>query len=321
MKKTISLLLATILVLSALALAAFIASTAVLAGCGGGESSDDSSNIAAETQIVTRVVNGVYTDEDGNPIKDENGQPMTAPSGTPDTKIEGKESSGSNGGAQSSAANNGGSNGSAQSSAANNSGNSGNKSGGNSGNNSGNNNGGNNYSGNNNGSNSGNNSGGNSGGNSSKSGNNSGNQSGGNSGGNADSNSLSIGGKSYKVGDTVTCTYTLTCKKLMANFQAYIDYDGKHLKPTNAYLDGPAKAGSVINYELYDKQKIKFNGINLNGYNYTKGANFLVVQYEVLAGGSSSPKFVWQISTDTKDKPLVVNGKATSDISLNAAFS
>lgn len=293
--------------LSALALAAFIASTAVLAGCGGGESSDDSSSIAAETQIVTRVVNGVYTDEEGNPIKDENGQPMTAPSGTPDTKVEGKESSGSNGGAQSSAANNGGSNGSAQSSAANNSGNSGNKSGGNSGNN--------------NGGNSGNNSGGNSGGNSSKSGGNSGNQSGGNSGGNADSNSLSIGGKSYKVGDTVTCTYTLTCKKLMSNFQAYVDYDGKHLKPTNAYLDGPAKAGSVINYELYDKQKIKFNGINLNGYNYTKGANFLVVQYEVLAGGSSSANFVWQIATDTKDNPLVVNGKPTSDISLSAAFS
>ena len=107
----------------------------------------------------------------------------------------------------------------------------------------------------------------------------------------------------------------------MANFQAYIDYDGKYLKPTNAYLDGPAKSGSVINYELYDKQKIKFNGINLNGYNYTKGANFLVVQYEVLAGGSSSPNFVWQISTDTKDNPLVVNGKPTSDISLSAAFS
>ena len=257
----------------ALTLAALIAMTAFLTGCGSSEesSSDEKeTSIITETQVVTRVVNGVYTDEDGNPIKDENGQPMTAPSGTPDTKTDAKEKS-ENGGAQSSAAN-GSNSGSAQSSAADKSSKSDSK-------------------------------GGSSG------------------GGNAGSDTLSIGGKSYNVGDTVTCTYTLTCKKLMANFQAYIDYDGKFLKPTNAYLDGPAKSGSVINYELYDKQKIKFNGINVNGYNYTKGANFLVVQYEVLAGGSSSPNFVWQISTDTKDNPLVVNGKPTSDISLSAAFS
>ena len=271
----------------ALTLAALIATAAFLTGCGSSEesSSDEKeTSIVTETQVVTRVVNGVYTDEDGNPIKDENGQPMTAPSGTPDTKTDAKEKSenggaqgsaangGNNSGAQNSAANDGGNNGGAQSSAADKSSKSDSK-------------------------------GGSSG------------------GGNAGSDTLSIGGKSYKVGDTVTCTYTLTCKKLMANFQAYIDYDGKYLKPTNAYLDGPAKSGSVINYELYDKQKIKFNGINLNGYNYTKGANFLVVQYEVLAGGSSSPNFVWQISTDTKDNPLVVNGKPTSDISLSAAFS
>ena len=286
----------------ALTLAALIATAAFLTGCGSSEesSSDEKeTSIVTETQVVTRVVNGVYTDEDGNPIKDENGQPMTAPSGTPDTKTDAKEKS-ENGGAQNSAANGGGNNSGAQNSAAANGG------------------------GNGGAQSSAANGGGNSGSaqssaadKSSKS-----DSKGGSSGGgNAGSDTLSIGGKSYKVGDTVTCTYTLTCKKLMANFQAYIDYDGKFLKPTNAYLDGPAKSGSVINYELYDKQKIKFNGINLNGYNYTKGANFLVVQYEVLAGGSSSPNFVWQISTDTKDNPLVVNGKPTSDISLSAAFS
>ena len=287
----------------ALTLAALIATAAFLTGCGSSEesSSDEKeTSIVTETQVVTRVVNGVYTDEDGNPIKDENGQPVTAPPGTPDTKTDAKEKS-ENGGAQNSAANGGGNNGGAQNSAANGGGN----------------NGGAQSSAANNG---GGNNGGNNGGAQSSAADKS--SKGGNSGGgNTGSDTLSIGGKSYNVGDTVTCTYTLTCKKLMANFQAYIDYDGKFLKPTNAYLDGPAKSGSVINYELYDKQKIKFNGINLNGYNYTKGANFLVVQYEVLAGGSSSPNFVWQISTDTKDNPLVVNGKPTSDISLSAAFS
>lgn len=285
----------------ALTLAALIATAAFLTGCGSSEesSSDEKeTSIITETQVVTRVVNGVYTDEDGNPIKDENGQPMTAPSGTPDTKTDAKEKS-ENGGAQNSAANGGGNNSGAQNSAAANGGGNGDA-----------------QSSAANGSNSG--SAQSSAADKSSKSDSKGGSSG---GGNAGSDTLSIGGKSYNVGDTVTCTYTLTCKKLMANFQAYIDYDGKFLKPTNAYLDGPAKSGSVINYELYDKQKIKFNGINLNGYNYTKGANFLVVQYEVLAGGSSSPNFVWQISTDTKDNPLVVNGKPTSDISLSAAFS
>ncbi len=285
----------------ALTLAALIAMTAFLTGCGSSEesSSDETeTSIVTETQVVTRVVNGVYTDENGNPIKDENGQPVTAPPGTPDTKTEAKEKS-ENGGAQDSAANNGGNNGGAQNSAANG--------------------GGNNGGAQSSAANGGNNGGAQS--SAAEKSSNSDSKGGNTDGGNAGSDTLSIGGKSYKVGDTVTCTYTLTCKKLMANFQAYIDYDGKYLKPTNAYMDGPAKSGSVINYELYDKQKIKFNGINLNGYNYTKGANFLVVQYEVLAGGSSSPNFVWQISTDTKDNPLVVNGKPTSDISLSAAFS
>lgn len=289
--------------LLALALAALIASAALLTGCGedgDGKASgaEDDSSIVAETEIETRVVNGFYTDKDGNPIKDENGQPMTAPSGTPDTKTDSKSGS-NNGGSQSSAANNDSNNGNAQSSAGTDS-----KSGGNSANNGGSNNSANNGS-----------KSGNSGGNS---GNNSGN-SGGNSGGNADSNTLSVGGKSYKVGDTFTCTYTLTCKKLMSNFQAQVNYDGKRLKATNAYMDGPAKSGSVINYDL--DSKIKFNGINLNGYNYTKGANFLVVEYKVLAGGSATPEFEWQIASDIKDNALVSNGKADSSISLSASFS
>lgn len=282
---------------SAAILAALIAATALFTGCGnkGDNATPDEAaketRVVTETQVVTRVVDGVYTDEEGNVIKDEKGQPMTAPPGTPDTnsKSGGTQNSGSgnssgNGGSASSSAQSGGN------SASSNAGGSNNQSSGNS--------------------------------------NNSSNSGGGNSGnsGNTDKKpnpgaaSLSLGGKTFKVGDKVTCTYTLTSKKLMSNFQALINYDGKCLKATNAYLDGPAKSGSVINYEL-DSQ-IKFNGINLNGYNYTKPANFLVVEYEVIGGGSAAPEFVWQISTDTNDKPLVTNGKAdTSIITLNASYS
>ena len=294
-KKTHKALLAAIL-------AAFVAATALMAGCGSGGSdatADEAkkeTRVVTETQIVTKVVDGVYVDEDGKIIKDDNGQPMTAPSGTPDTDSNSGSGSGSNGGSSS----NGGSgsnSSSANSSSADNGDNSGN--------------------GGNGSSNSGGNSG-NSGSGSNSSGN---NGSGGNNGGNAGTSALSIGGKSYNVGDTVTCTYTLTSKKLLSNFQAYIQYDGKYLKATNAYLDGPAKAGSVINYELYEKSQIKFNGINLNGYNYTKGDKFLVVEYEVVGGGSTAPEFVWQIACDTKDNMLVKNGTPDAAITLTEAYS
>lgn len=283
-------------------LAALIGATALLAGCGGNSESEASSEnetkVVTETQVVTRVVDGVYTDENGNPIKDENGQPMTAPSGTPDTEVSGgaannggnsannnANGSGGNGGA---AANSGSASSSAGENAANN----------------------------------------NNGSGSASSASQAEDKS---SGSKADdksgdsekkgSGTLSVGGKTYNVGDKVTCTYTLTCKKLLSNFQAMVKYDNKYLKPTNAYLDGPAKAGSVINYELYEKGLIKFNGINLNGYNYTKGATFLVVEYDVVDGGSTSPEFIWEIASDTKDNALITNHKADSSISLSASFS
>lgn len=286
---------------SAAILAALIAATALFTGCGGNndnatpDEAEKETRVVTETQVVTRIVDGVYTDEDGNAIKDENGQPMTAPAGTPDTDSKGGSAQG--GGNSGNGGNsNSGNGGSASSSA---------QGGGNSANNSAD---GNNQSNGN--SNSSSNSGG---GNSGNSGNSEKKPAQG-------SSTLSLGGKTYNVGDKVTCTYTLTSKKLMSNFQALINYDGKCLKATNAYLDGPAKSGSVINYEL-DSQ-IKFNGINLNGYNYTKPANFLVVEYEVIGGGSTAPEFVWQISTDTKDNPLVTKGKAdTSIITLNASYS
>lgn len=277
-------------------LAALIGATALLAGCGGNSESEGSSEnetrVVTETQVVTRVVDGVYTDENGNPIKDENGQPMTAPSGTPDTEVSGGSANNGNGTANNANGNGG---------AAANSGSASSSAGGNSANNNG-----------------------GSGSSASQADDKSSSSKADDKSGDSEkkgSGTLSVGGKTYNVGDKVTCTYTLTCKKLLSNFQAMVKYDNKYLKPTNAYLDGPAKAGSVINYELYEKGLVKFNGINLNGYNYTQGSKFLVVEYEVVDGGSTTPEFIWEIASDTKDNALITNHKADSSISLSASFS
>ncbi len=202
-------------------LAALIGATALLAGCGGNSESEGSSEnetrVVTETQVVTRVVDGVYTDENGNPIKDENGQPMTAPSGTPDTEVSGGSANNGNGTANNANGNGG---------AAANSGSASSSAGGNSANNNG-----------------------GSGSSASQADDKSSSSKADDKSGDSEkkgSGTLSVGGKTYNVGDKVTCTYTLTCKKLLSNFQAMVKYDNKYLKPTNAYLDGPAKAGSVI---------------------------------------------------------------------------
>ena len=279
----------------AIALATVMAAAVLLTGCGDGDTAtpdeaQKETRVVTETQIVTKVVDGFYTDENGNPIKDENGQPVSAPAGTPDTD---SKQGGSDNNSSSSAAN-----GSNSEAAENN-------------NADGNNSQASNSSGNGSGSK-----------NSSASSSVSSSSSSKSSGGSSDKTSpLTLAGKTYNVGDKVSCTYDLTCKKLMSNFQAYVQYDNKCLKPVDAHLEGPAKAGSVINYELYDQGKIKFNGINLNGYNYTKGDKFLVVDYEVVGGGSTTPEFVWQIATDVKDNALVKDGKPDAAITLNESYS
>lgn len=271
---------------AAIGLAAVMAAAAILAGCGNSDNAtpDEAkkeTRVVTETQVVTRVVDGFYTDENGNVIKDDDGQPISAPAGTPDTDTNqggnnnssaaenksGESSADNKAGGNSSSAGNGSESKSSKSSSSSASSSSSSK-----------------------------------------------------SSGNSDKSSpLTLGGKTFKVGDKVTCTYTLTCKKLMSNFQALVNYDGNCLKAVNAYLDGPAKSGSVINYEL--ENQIKFNGINLNGYNYTKGADFLVVEYEVVGGGSTAPEFVWQIATDVKDNALVKNGKPDAAITLSESYS
>ena len=66
-------------------IAASLAAVSLMAGCGAGGEDAKETRVVSETQVVTRVVNGVFTDEDGNILKDADGQPLTAPSGTPDS--------------------------------------------------------------------------------------------------------------------------------------------------------------------------------------------------------------------------------------------
>ena len=264
-------------------LAATIVTVGLMAGCGSGASSSEAeTKVVTETQIVTKVVNGVLTDENGNPIKDAQGNTVTAPAGTPDTdkssKTEKNESQAS--GSQSSAAQSSANQSSASQSSKSDSGSSDKQSSNSSGSDK----------------------------SSSKSGETPAKSSG----------DLKIGNQYFNVGDTVTCTYSLTCPKDFINFQATLNYDSSKLKATNAKMQGEAAGGAVVNHKL--DGKVKFNGIKLGGYDYSDGGAFMTVTYEVVGKGEVSPSISWEVVTDMDMNPMISNGQLDSSFKITDKY-
>ena len=293
-------------------LAATVITASVLSGCfwdsdDKGDTSE--TEIITETQVVTKVVNGVYADEDGNIITDDNGQPVSASkdaTNSPtiaDANTAAQNSSSGNGGNSSSGINNGGSNSSGNSGNSNTPSKSGSS---------------------NKTSNSGN----------SGSSSNSGNS--GNSGQSSSQSSqttrpprnpassdsskvLKVDGEKYNVGDTIYCTYFLYVPVDMLNFQGTITYNGSYLKVKKANLVAPASYGGILNYNL--DQKIKFNGTMLNGYNYTEpGDNFLYVEYEVLKSGTTSTNISFEVLNDVNNKSYASGGKLINSATIKPIY-
>ena len=133
---------------------------------------------------------------------------------------------------------------------------------------------------------------------------------------------LKIGGKEYKVGDKVVCTYFLEVPQTMLNFQGELSFDSSMLKKTNSYLVAPATYSSIINNNLNDR--VVFNGSDLSGYDFSSpGYEFLVVEYEVLKTGTTEPAFTFEVLTDVDDKPYAdaSSGKLINGAKLMAVYS
>ena len=265
-------------------LAALLAATMIagaMAGCGSGSTSSKAEvSTANETQVVTQVVNGVYVDENGQPITDANGdfipasEAATAAGDKTSKAKDDKQSSADN--KQNSKSGDTSKTQSSASSKTNNNQNSGAQQSAGSGN--------------------------------SGSGERTKTPSGAKNSTTKKSTKaddsakeLTIGGKSYKVGDKVTCTYFLTVPKPMLNFQGRVEFDNTMLKKTNAYLVAPASYSAMLNSTL--DNRVVFNGSDLSGYDFTEpGYEFLVVEYEVLKTGTTEPAITFEVITDTSDK-------------------
>ncbi len=133
---------------------------------------------------------------------------------------------------------------------------------------------------------------------------------------------LTIGGKEYKVGDKVVCTYFLEVPQTMLNFQGQLSFDSSMLKKTNSYLVAPATYSSIINNNLNDR--VVFNGSNLSGYDFSSpGYEFLVVEYEVLKTGTTEPAFTFEVLSDVNDKAYAdaSSGKLINGAKISAVYS
>lgn len=302
-KHFLTIALASLIVLSS-------ASAAVMSGCGENSESTDETKTVSETQLVTVVVDETTaTDASGNTVSAVNTGSNTSSNASSNEKNENSSSQNTNnsGSSANSSSSNSNSNNSASSNNSSNSNNNSNNSNSNNSNN-------NSNSNNNNNSNSSNN-------NSSSSSSNKNNSSSSNTHKPVtNSNYCTLDGHKYAVGDTVTCIYKLTSPEKLENYQAEISYNTKYLSVKSAYLDGPADSGGLLNYNL--NGKIKFNGSNISkGYNYTKEDNFVVVNYEIKAAGSTTPSFNWEVATGVSGKAYVTNNKPASGLKITKEYS
>ncbi len=136
------------------------------------------------------------------------------------------------------------------------------------------------------------------------------------------SGTLTIGNKSFSVGDTITCTYELTTPEVLENFQGYVSYDSSYLSVEDAVLEGPAENGSYINFKVNVKDKIRFNGSSIKtGYDYKSSKAFLTVTYKVKASGSTEPSFTFEEVTGMSQKSYVTDDKTSDEIKLSVSYS
>lgn len=276
-KQILTIALASLIVLSA-------ASAAVMSGCGESSESTNETKTVTETELVTVVVDETYaTDAKGNTIPAENKGSDTSSNGNANNQNNESSSSQKTNNSSSSANSSSGGNNSNNSASSN--------------------------------SNSGNNNNSNSSGNNSSSSSKTNTPSSNTHKPVTDSNACTLDGNKFAVGDTVTCVYKLTSPEKLENYQAEISYDTKYLSVKSAYLDGSADSGGLLNYNL--NGKIKFNGSNISkGYNYTKEDNFVVVNYEIKATGSTTPTFTWIVATGVSGKAYVKDNKATGGLKI-----
>ena len=118
-----------------------------------------------------------------------------------------------------------------------------------------------------------------------------------------------------KVGDTVTYTYYLKTPKEVECLQAMLGYTPYFLELTKVDANDmfPVITNGVI-YNADNQGIIKYNAINLSGYNFKNEAKLITVSFKVLYSGSASVTNVIEFMDEKGGAAYVDNYTFAKDV-------
>lgn len=131
---------------------------------------------------------------------------------------------------------------------------------------------------------------------------------------------VNVDGKSYTVyiGDTVNYVFYLETAEALEDFQATTYYDSSMLELIDTGADKMfpvAKGAAVYNTEM--QNAIKFNAVDINGMDFTNGAELVSFEFRVLDSGSVAISTTLEYMDSVLSEPYVDDFRIVGDINYS----
>lgn len=127
---------------------------------------------------------------------------------------------------------------------------------------------------------------------------------------NTDRLTITTGNKGYAfdVGSVVTYTFSMQTPKKIEDVQAVVSYDSAYLKLKSADVTKmfPVLGGSTI-YNTNIQNTVKFNAVNIQGFDFTSKNALVTLQFEIIGKGATSVNTAVEVMTEKGGAPYVEN--------------
>ena len=127
---------------------------------------------------------------------------------------------------------------------------------------------------------------------------------------NTDRLTITTGNKGYAfdVGSTITYTFNMQTPKKIEDVQAVVSYDSAYLKLKSADVTKmfPVLGASTI-YNTNIQNTVKFNAVNIQGFDFTSKNALVSLQFEIIAKGATSVNTAVEVMTEKGGTPYVEN--------------